>query len=107
MERQDVDASALAPDVERHFGGDVPPQRSKTAEHPFSEIGMGAVEQSIETLTLPQQAHRHRAAERSRDANEDLHRHTVGSAALDATDRAARYPHCVSKTLLRPAPATT
>ena len=68
---------------------------------------MGAVKQPIETLALPEQTHRHRPAKRSRDADEDLHRHAIGSATFDATDGAAGYPHGVGKTLLRPATSTT
>jgi hypothetical protein len=53
MEGEDIDAAALAPDVERHLGRDFPPKRPKAAQHLFGEVRMGAVEQPIETLALP------------------------------------------------------
>jgi hypothetical protein len=106
VEREDVDGAALAADVERHLGGDLPPHRPETAQHPLREVGVSAVEQPIEAFALPQQSHGHRPAERRRHADQDVQGDAIGATALDATNDTPRHVRRTGETLLRPATST-
>ena len=68
---------------------------------------MGTVEQTIETLALPEKPDRYRPAERARDTDQDVHWNAVGTATLDATNDASRHANRIGKALLRPAASTT
>ena len=90
MEGQNVDRASLAELVERHLGRDNPVRRSKDAHDFLDGRGVTPVEESVESLALPEQLDEHTPAELSGNAIERPDGDSRRATLLDPGDHAAR-----------------
>ena len=88
--RQHVDRAALAIVVERHLRGDLPACGDKDLQDLVDQACVRGVEQAIQRLTLPEQAHAGPSAQRVRDLEQRPDRQAPRLAALGSRHRRLR-----------------
>jgi len=83
MQGKDVDRSALAPNGERRLHDGLPTRPLKAFHNGVNEPGVGGVEESIETLTLPPNPDVDGCTERLADPAKRPDLHIVDSPGFD------------------------
>jgi hypothetical protein len=107
VEGEDVDRSALAADVERHFGGDLPTRGAQESDHPLDETRVAFVEEPVESFTLPEQSNVDPSSQGSGDRDERVQGDPVRPTTLDPPDDRPRHTSHLGEPTLRPAPPPT
>ena len=92
IEAENVDGPALAPEIERGLRSDRPTVRHQDPHDSLHEIRVARVQESIETLTLPEQPNVDASAERGGTPGERVNRDAIGASALDPANDGARHP---------------
>jgi hypothetical protein len=103
MKREDVDGSALTPDVERDLGRYLPLVRRQDLHDTIDQACVTGIEQSVQAFALPQEANIDPRAERSRDSDERVDRDSIRMPALDAPDDSSRNMRLSGEPSLCPA----
>jgi hypothetical protein len=102
MECEEIDRSALAVDVERHFGRALPAVRVQPAHEPVHDLGVPAVEEPVEVLATPVDATHESRREWCEQALERRNREAIGATLLDSGHQTARHSSLSGQVLLPP-----
>lgn len=107
VEREDVDRAPFAANVEGHLGRDLPVGGTQDLEYSVDEPGVSRIEESIQTLALPEQPNIYAGIEGDRDANEGMQRYAIGMPALDPPNDGTRHARPLRELVLGPASPVT